>query len=532
MLNNKSFNKLSKEEQEKLTNNLIYDFLDKNMSCKEIVIKYNSNLTFIRKFFKDRNIKKDENLQNKRRSISVKISKSKVTKEEQEKINDKRKQTNLKKFGVENPWQSKDIQNKIKQECKEKYGVEYHNQRQDVKNKISQSTFNHYGGYKILQTEYGQILFKNTCQKKYGYSNPGQSPKIKEKINNTFMKKYGCHPTKLQCVKNKAKNTNLIKYGDENYNNLEQISKTCQERYNVKWSCQLPQCINKSNSISKINQIFANMLSKNNIKYEREYPLDDKKYDFKIGNILVEINPTYTHNSTIGCGFNGHYENPLDTNYHQQKSLLAQENGYFCIHIFDWDDWNKIINRFLSKQKIYARQCELKEIKNKKELNEFLNNYHLQNTCRAQKIKLGLYYDNKLIEVMTFGKPRYNKNYEWELLRLCTHKDYNVVGGSERLFKHFINNYNPSNIISYCDYSKFSGEVYERIGMKFKELTNPNCNWSKGKQKITNNLLMQRGADQLIGTDDGKGTSNKDIMIRENWKEVYDCGQKVFIWNK
>ena len=132
---------------------------------------------------------------------------------------------------------------------------------------------------------------------------------------------------------------------------------------------------------------------------------------------------------------------------------------------------------------------------------------------------------------MTFGKPRYNKNYEWELLRLCTHKDYKVVGGSERLWKHFLKKLNPKSIISYCDNSKFSGEVYERLGMKLKEAQQPSCNWSKGKRRITQNLLNQRGADQLIGTNYGKGTSNRDIMIKNKWLEVYDCGQNIWIYN-
>ena len=30
---------------------------------------------------------------------------------------------------------------------------------------------------------------------------------------------------------------------------------------------------------------------------------------------------------------------------------------------------------------------------------------------------------------MTFGKPRYNKNYTWELLRLCTNNKYKIVVG-------------------------------------------------------------------------------------------------------
>ena len=75
--------------------------------------------------------------------------------------------------------------------------------------------------------------------------------------------------------------------------------------------------------------------------------------------------------------------------------------------------------------------------------------YHLQSTCRGQKIRLGLYYNNQLVSLMTFGKSRFNKNCEYELLRYCSH--YNVVGGAEKLFKHFINEYKPSSIVSYSN---------------------------------------------------------------------------------
>ena len=40
---------------------------------------------------------------------------------------------------------------------------------------------------------------------------------------------------------------------------------------------------------------------------------------------------------------------------------------------------------------------------------------------------------------------------------------------------------------------------------------------------------MQRGYDQLFGASYGKGTSNKDLMIQNGWREVYDCGQSTWI---
>ena len=133
---------------------------------------------------------------------------------------------------------------------------------------------------------------------------------------------------------------------------------------------------------------------------------------------------------------------------------------------------------------------------------------------------------------MTFGKPRYNKNYEWELLRLCSHKDFKVVGGAEKLFKHFLEMQSPNSIISYCDYSKFSGEVYNRLGFKQKGNPKPSKHWSRGEEHITDNLLRQRGYDQLFNANYGKGTSNEQLMLENGWLPIYDCGQLVFIWDK
>ena len=52
--------------------------------------------------------------------------------------------------------------------------------------------------------------------------------------------------------------------------------------------------------------------------------------------------------------------------------------------------------------------------------------------------------------------------------------------------------------------------------------------WSKRKNKITANLLRQRGYDQLFGTNFGKGVSNDELMIEYGWLPVYDCGQRVY----
>ena len=52
------------------------------------------------------------------------------------------------------------------------------------------------------------------------------------------------------------------------------------------------------------------------------------------------------------------------------------------------------------------------------------------------------------------------------------------------------------------------------------------------KQHITDNLLRQRGFDQLFKTDYGKGISNEELMLNAKFVEIYDCGQSTYIYNR
>jgi hypothetical protein len=132
---------------------------------------------------------------------------------------------------------------------------------------------------------------------------------------------------------------------------------------------------------------------------------------------------------------------------------------------------------------------------------------------------------------MTFGKPRYRSDVNWELLRLVTLPGVYVVGGAQRLFKHFIRSHD-GDIVSYCDRSKFTGNVYSTLGFTLSHCGEPSRVWSKGEDKITDNLLRQRGFDQLFGTNFGKGTSNENLMRDAGWRSVYDCGQDTFIFRR
>ena len=92
--------------------------------------------------------------------------------------------------------------------------------------------------------------------------------------------------------------------------------------------------------------------------------------------------------------------------------------------------------------KVFARKCTVKEIPTE-EARTFIDTYHLYGYKKA-KVKLGLYIDNELIQVMTFSTGNHSRKQNgWEIDRFATKFDYQVVGGASKLFKHFIRSYNP-----------------------------------------------------------------------------------------
>lgn len=427
---------------------------------------------------------------------------------------------------------------KAKKTNLERYGSEYTVTSKEIQEKIENTFIEKYGSRCFCGTEEFVNKTKKTKQEKYGDENYNNSEKAKK----TNLKRYGVtNPMKLKEVQEKVEKTNLKRYGKKYLMQSDKIKdlakEKCIQKYGVEYNCLTDQCIEKqNNTISELNKLLGNMLEETGLNIEYEFKIGLKRYDLHIknSNILLEVNPTYTHNITKRPVFKGKEVKAIPKDYHYERTKLAKENGYRCIHIWDWDNYDKIINMLpLNKEKLYARKLQIKEI-TKQEANEFLDKYHLQNHSRGNIVNIALVQDDNIVQLMTFGKPRYNKNYEYELLRLCTNSSYLVVGGSEKLFKYFIETYKPSSVISYCDSSKFDGNVYNELGFSLLKENKPSKHWYNVKTKvhITDNLLKQRGFDQLFNTNYGKGTSNEQLMLEHDFVEIYDCGQSTWVWSK
>jgi len=93
----------------------------------------------------------------------------------------------LKKYGVENVFQSKEIKDKIKKTCLEKYGVENISQSEEIKKKKENTCLKKYGVEYHLSSKIIQQKRKNTNLQKYGVAHPMQNlVSFKKQQSNSF----------------------------------------------------------------------------------------------------------------------------------------------------------------------------------------------------------------------------------------------------------------------------------------------------------------------------------------------------------
>ena len=147
-------------------------------------------------------------------------------------------ETNLQKYGTENPFGNQDIQDKIKNTNLEKYGTENPGGLSMIQDKIKITNLEKYGVEYPSQNEEIRSKMKETNLERYGTENPFGNQDIKDKIKNTNIERYGVeYPFGNQDIKDKIKNTNLQKYGVEYPSQNEEIRKksieTNIERYGV-----------------------------------------------------------------------------------------------------------------------------------------------------------------------------------------------------------------------------------------------------------------------------------------------------------
>lgn len=414
---------------------------------------------------------------------------------------------------------SKEHIEKVKKTNNLRYGGNSPSSSPLVIKKIENTTFTKYGVKNVMVLDQFKNIMKEGCFKKYGVNYFLQSDIYRKKS----LTKYA--DTKLvdtnignftiycqKCDKTHEINDNLFYYREKNGIDLCPV-------------CTPPKIFVKEKTLLRfIKKSLPNI----NILQNTRSVIKPKELDIYIPSLKLgfELNGLYWHSSLF-----------LTDNYHQDKQERAELKNIKLFQIFEdeWDNKTEIVKSMilnllkLNSARIYARKCVIKELSGKV-ASEFLNNNHLQGYTPST-IKLGLYYQDELVSVMTFGTPRIiyggNKKTDgaFELVRFASLLNTTVIGGASKLLKYFVKNYNPIKITTYADRRFSTGNLYKELGFTFKKYSQPNYFYLLRNKRLHRFNLNKQNLIKL-GYDPKK--TEKQITKENKIYRIYDCGSLVF----
>ena len=246
-------------------------------------------------------------------------------------------------------------------------------------------------------------------------------------------------------------------------------------------------------------------------------------------NIAIEYDGIFWHSELCG----------KDRYYHAKKTEDCKAINIELIHIFE-SEWvakqELVLSRIRTKlgksERVFARKCSISVV-DSKTAHTFFETNHIQGACNAS-LSLALEYDNKIIAAMSFGRSRFTKQAEWELLRYCSRQNVVVVGGASKLFNHALKIINPVSVISYSDKRWNTGELYKQLGFLHSHDSRPNYFYfsnTKTTDLLSRQKFQKHKLPKMLDTYDPTLTEWENMKIN-GYNRIWDCGNSVWVWTR
>lgn len=256
-------------------------------------------------------------------------------------------------------------------------------------------------------------------------------------------------------------------------------------------------------------QLIEEFLTSLNIKYivDDTTVLDKHELDVYIPshNLAIEINGVFWHSEKF-----------RDKKYHINKTVECESKGVQLLHFWDYEIVDKlsIVKSIIKAKlgmlttKIYARKCTIREVSYNDTM-QFITNNHIQGMSTS-KINMGLYYNDNLVAIGTFMKPRFSKGtHDYELVRYCNVVDSVVVGGLSKIINSM-----SGTILSYANRRFSTGNAYSVCNFNIVGHTQPGFFY-----------LHTKSGERISRYKD---MSPLDEMKQRGWTRVWDCGNLIY----
>ena len=386
-----------------------------------------------------------------------------------------------------------------------KHGVENSAQRQDIRKKIGDSNAER------LKSQEFKDLAKKTNMEKYGAESAMQNKEIAQKQKDSLVKKYGeDNPSKVKEIKERATES-MIKTKTKNGTIKTYLGRTRPEiakeqgfsrshfgKLVVKHG--MDKALTMSPKESSLEAFFEDWLKTTDIEYEKQYRVQRRIADFKIGNIIIELDGLYWHSDAV-----------LEKTkmYHKIKRDVYVDNGYIPLFFREDEIYNRfdvvksiILNKLGMNSKVfYARKCAIVEDTDC----SFFEDNHLMGKGYGKIFSLQ-YEDEAVCSLQI----RRLSGAEYEISRFASVINTSVVGGFSRLLKHVERNMDMNSLKTFIDLRYGLGTYLEGLGFK-EHKPYLSFKWTNGQE--TFHRLKFRGNS---GYDKGLA-------------KIWDCGQAKWL---
>jgi hypothetical protein len=240
------------------------------------------------------------------------------------------------------------------------------------------------------------------------------------------------------------------------------------------------------------------------------------------------LDPDLTFKSCL----DGKEYNKLIRHHSYKMQVLAKHAPELKLFTIFEDEWELkkeiVLARVLKRQKIFARDTVFKPI-DLGAARDFTRTYHLQGATPLQTTySFGLFQRSELVGVICFG-PHHRPGHDGIqiLSRLCFGK-YDIVGGSEKLWKNSLKRLPKKPIWSWSDNRYSTGKIYQKLGFKFAQKLRPEYFYCQ-----PGHLFQRKSKQSMRKTKMEKLSKRAEHILRleQGWFRIYDCGKIRWVYN-
>ncbi len=297
---------------------------------------------------------------------------------------------------------------------------------------------------------------------------------------------------------------------------------------------RVPSCSECRKTKSSLESFFEDQIASRIPKsFEFRKKVDSMEIDFLFSGsgVGVEINGSYWHS-----------DRKKDLSHLQKKKLFFLDRGINVLFFYDFWVFGKtdlILSIIKSKlgmfdRVFYARKGEVREI-SYEQASEFFEENHLSGGRVPFSYSFGFFVGDELVSVASFSKPRYRKEYDYELIRFAHKRHTTTVGFLGKVLEIF----GPRSLVSYADLMISDGRVYEKLGLRRLYVTRPGYFYTKdGREVFSRETFQKHRIKEYHSTGKfgikffDESLTEEKIMEINGFYRLPTCGNLVYAHNR